>query len=72
MVLPVEIVPNPDAIEPVDEPSWILDLDMSLSKQRDFDVEELLNEAQRFSERIYTFFRWAVTDEFLQHFGGES
>jgi uncharacterized protein (TIGR04255 family) len=44
---------------------------MSLSKQRDFDVEELLNEAQRFAERIYTFFRWAVTDEFLQHFGGE-
>ncbi|MFO5473256.1 MAG: TIGR04255 family protein, partial [Dolichospermum sp.] len=62
---------DPDAIEPVDEPSWILDLDMSLSKQRDFDVEELLNEAQRFAERIYTFFRWAVTDEFLQHFGGE-
>lgn len=62
---------DPDAIEPIPEPSWILDLDMSLSKKRDFSVAILLSEAQRFTERIYTFFRWAVTEEFLRHFGGE-
>lgn len=61
---------DPDAIEPIPEPSWILDLDMSLSKQRDFSVAILVDEAQRFTERIYTFFRWAVTEEFLRHFGG--
>jgi uncharacterized protein (TIGR04255 family) len=58
-------------VEPIEEPSWILDLDMSLSEQRTFNVEELLSETQQFSERIYTFFRWAVTDEFLQRFGGK-
>ena len=44
---------------------------MSVSENRDFDIENILTDAERFSERIYTFFRWAVTDEFLSHFGGE-
>ena len=60
-----------DAIEPNAEPSWILDLDMSLSKNREFSIEAMISEAKRFSERIYTFFRWVVTDEFLRRFGGE-
>ncbi|RUT03418.1 hypothetical protein DSM106972_050570 [Dulcicalothrix desertica PCC 7102] len=70
-LLPEGITFDPDAIEPIEEPSWILDLDMSLSKNREFSVEGLISEAQRFSERIYTFFRWAVQDEFLRRFGGE-
>jgi uncharacterized protein (TIGR04255 family) len=62
---------DPDAIEPITEPSWILDLDMSLSKNREFNIAVLMKEAQQFSERLYTFFRWAVQDEFLRRFGGE-
>lgn len=62
---------DPDAIEPIPEPSWILDLDMSLTKNRKFSIEELISESQRFAERIYTFFRWVVNDEFLRRFGGE-
>jgi uncharacterized protein (TIGR04255 family) len=62
---------DPGAIEAVAEPSWILDLDMSVSENRDFRVEELMSEAQHFAERIYTFFRWAVKDDFLQRYGGE-
>jgi uncharacterized protein (TIGR04255 family) len=62
---------DPDAIEPIDKSSWILDLDMSLSKNREFSVEALMEEAKQFSERLYTFFRWAVEDEFLRRFGGE-
>lgn len=61
----------PDAIEPIAEPSWILDLDMSLSKNREFSIEALMSEGQRFAERIYTFFRWAVEDDFLRRFGGQ-
>lgn len=71
-LLPASATFDPDAIEPIAEPSWILDLDMSLSKNREFSVEALMSEAKRFAERIYTFFRWAVTDDFLRHFGGES
>jgi hypothetical protein len=44
---------------------------MSVSKNRDFHVEELMSEAQHFAERIYTFFRWAVEDDFLQRYGGK-
>lgn len=60
-----------DAIEPVAESSWILDIDMSLSKNREFSIEELMSEGRCFAERIYTFFRWAVKDDFLRRFGGE-
>lgn len=62
---------DPDAIEPVAESSWILDIDMSLSKNREFSIEELMSEGRCFAERIYTFFRWAVKDDFLRRFGGE-
>jgi uncharacterized protein (TIGR04255 family) len=62
---------DPDAIEPVAESSWILDIDMSLSKSRDFNIEELRSEGRCFAERIYTFFRWAVKDDFLWRFGGK-
>lgn len=62
---------DPDAIEPIAQKSWILDLDMSLSKEREFSTLTVMEEAKQFSERLYTFFRWAVTDEFLNHFGGE-
>ncbi|BAU65679.1 unknown protein [Stanieria sp. NIES-3757] len=62
---------DPDAIEPITKTSWILDLDMSLSKNREFNIAELMREAKQFSERLYTLFRWSVTDEFLRRFGGE-
>jgi len=62
---------DPEAIEAIDDLSWILDLDMSVSPNRDFRVEELISEAQHFSERIYTFFRWAVEDDFLRRYGGQ-
>lgn len=62
---------DPNVIEPIDQPSWILDLDMSISEDQEFNVEKILEDTKRFSERIYTFFRWSVTDEFLNYFGGE-
>jgi uncharacterized protein (TIGR04255 family) len=71
-LMSADVTFDPDAIEPIDEPSWILDIDMSSkSKNREFSVEALISEAQNFAERIYTFFRWAVQDEFLRRFGGE-
>lgn len=70
-LLPANATIDPAAVEPVTEPSWVLDLDMSLSTQRPFSVEGLVSEGQRFAERIYTVFRWVVNDDFLQQFGGE-
>lgn len=68
--LPEGATVDPAAIEPATEKSWILDLDMSSASPMHFDVEHVVTEAQRYAERIYTLFRWAVTDEFLSRYGG--
>ena len=69
--LPPHVTVDPAAIEPSEAPSWILDLDMFSSKSVPFSVDGVITDARRYMERLYTFFRWAVTDEFLRHFGGK-
>jgi len=61
---------DPNAIKPIDEESWVLDIDMWRSKQVSFDIDELASDIRSFSERLYAVFRWSVTDEFLLHYGG--
>jgi uncharacterized protein (TIGR04255 family) len=70
-VMPANATFDPYAIDPVPERSWILDLDISATTTQLFSVEALMQQAHNFTERIYTFFRWAVTDEFLRRYGGE-
>lgn len=60
-----------EALEPVDKPSWILDLDMFSEAPRPFDPEALVDDVQRYAERLYAVFRWAVTEEFLRRYGGK-
>jgi uncharacterized protein (TIGR04255 family) len=62
---------DPAAIEPAKEKSWILDLDMFSVAPMPFVVDRVVAEAQRYAERIYTLFRWAVTADFLVHYGGK-
>ncbi len=72
--LPAHSTIDPTAIEPIAEPSWILDLDMftlPFAEIKAFEVEAIMDDAGYFAERLYTFFRWAVTQNFLRHFGGE-
>ncbi|MEK7470201.1 MAG: TIGR04255 family protein [Planctomycetota bacterium] len=69
--LPAGATPDPSAIEPMSDRSWILDLDMFSAAPSEFSVDTVVATATRFAERIYTVFRWAVTDEFLRHFGGK-
>jgi uncharacterized protein (TIGR04255 family) len=61
---------DPSAIEPVDRPSWILDLDMFSADAQPFDPEALVAEVRTYAERIYAVFRWAVTEDFLRRYGG--
>jgi uncharacterized protein (TIGR04255 family) len=63
---------DPGAIEPIDEPSWILDLDMFSTEAFPFDVERLIREADEFAQRLYALFRWAVTNDFLIRYGGKT
>ncbi len=59
------------AIEPLTEPSWILDLDMFRTEPRAFDPAEVVTDALSYAERTYAFFRWVVTDDFLRLYGGK-
>jgi uncharacterized protein (TIGR04255 family) len=58
------------AIEPATAPSFLLDLDMFSAGPLPFDVDAIVERAQRYAERVYTVFRWAVTDDLLRRFGG--
>ncbi len=69
--LPAGATVDPTAIEPITEPSWILDLDMFSASPLAFSVDRVVDDATRFAERIYAFFRWAVTDDFLRRYGGD-
>jgi uncharacterized protein (TIGR04255 family) len=58
-------------MEPARQPSWVLDLDHYTSQPEDFDLAAIGGKVAEFCDRIYTFFRWAVTDVFLDEFGAE-
>ncbi len=62
---------DPSAIEPTDEKSWILDLDMFSATAVSFTVDQVVEDARRYAEQIHKFFRWAVKDDFLRRYGGK-
>ena len=68
--LPAGSTVDAAAVEPINEPSWILDLDMFTTTPAPFSIDRVIEDATRFTGRIYTFFRWAVTEEFLRRYGG--
>ncbi len=70
-LLPPNTTVDPSAIEPIEEPSWILDLDTFSSGPHPFESAAILSDARDYAERAYGFFRWVVTDEFLRFFGGK-
>ncbi len=59
------------AIDPIESNSWVLDLDASHG-ERTFDPVAILSQVRLFSDRIYRYFRWATTDQFLVNFGDGS
>ena len=70
--VPARSTVDPAAVDPVDEPSWILDIDAFRQESSAFDVELIGSRARTLAERIYSFFRWVVTDEFHRRYGGVS
>lgn len=62
---------DPAAVDAIDAPSWLLDVDAFIEDSSPFDVDAVLRRARDFAERIYAFFRWAVTEDFLRRYGGE-
>lgn len=70
-LVPAHGTVDPAAVEAIDEPSWLLDVDAFQAETRELDVEAAVQQARGFAERIYSVFRWAVTDEFLRRYGGQ-
>lgn len=70
-LVPSRSTVDPAAVEAIDEPSWLLDVDAFKIDTRPLDVDATLAQARHFAERIYSIFRWAVTDEFLRRYGGQ-
>lgn len=68
--LPPKATVDPAALDVIAEPSWILDLDMFRATSGPFDSKLVVSEVDEYADRIYTFFRWAVTDDFLRLYGG--
>lgn len=58
------------ALSPIDEPSWILDIDAFRDEPRPLDPDQVITEATMLATRIYSLFRWAVTPSFLTTYGG--
>ncbi len=68
-MLPADATPDPMAIEPIHERCFLLDLDVFDETPTAFDSRAIAQRGVQFAERSYTFFRWAVTPEFLGRFG---
>ena len=69
--LPENATYDPNALEPVPGPSWVLDLDMFTTESRAFSGEELVKTARDYAECLYGLFREMVTMEFLAYHGGK-
>ncbi|NYI80629.1 TIGR04255 family protein [Nocardioides panzhihuensis] len=59
------------SVPALDRHSWLLDLDSFRSFEQPTKGVDAVGVARDLGEAAYRFFRWAVTKEFLQHFGGE-
>ena len=69
--LPANASFDPNILDPIAEPSWILDLDVYATVARPFVTANVAALAESFSEKIYRIFRWMVTDDFLIFYGGK-
>ena len=68
--LPPQAIYDSNLLNPVPEPSWILDLDMYTQEPQPFECAKLIKTGEKFSGRIYHVFREMVTDKFLEFYGG--
>lgn len=74
-LIPANGTADPAAVEPLPVASWLLDLDAFRSYAPEnthlLDPVEIVEQMRTFAERIYSVFRWAVTDELLRRCGGQ-
>jgi uncharacterized protein (TIGR04255 family) len=64
---------DPDMAPPVGVKSWVLDVDSYSTNcaGQSFDTQMLCTELDKVAARAYAFFRWSVTEKFLERFGAK-
>jgi uncharacterized protein (TIGR04255 family) len=65
-VLPPNLVHDPNILTPKEVTRWYLDLDCVNEESQSFGSGEMLGRCRTMMERIYSFFRWSMTDEFIE------
>jgi len=73
-MLPAGMSHDPDMAPPVKSQSWMLDIDSFTTDKpqlEGFLPASLKIATDSMADRAYTFFRWAVTPQFLKRFGAE-
>jgi uncharacterized protein (TIGR04255 family) len=70
--LPAGMTIDPNLLPPLQENTWLIDLDVSSSQESAFDADAIINTARLAAERVYSVFRWMVTPEFLKTYGGDN
>lgn len=69
--LPKSATVDPLVIEPIERPSWLLDIDAFCNEKMDLNPTELQSQLLSLTQYSYAFFRWAVTDTFLAYYQQE-
>lgn len=69
--LPNNAIHEPDLLDPMNKPSWILDIDSYAENRVPFTSKDLTPITRALAERCYAVFRGMVTDQFLKEYGGK-
>lgn len=70
--IPKDMTFDPSITPVASEDSWVLDIDMSNENSVVFNSENISKQALIFTQRIYSIFRWMVTDKFISYYGGKN
>ena len=70
--LPAGATADPAVIVPIDEASWILDIDAFSVRSQPFNAQAIAAHTRLLAERGYAMFRWAVNDAFPRRRGGKT
>lgn len=72
-LLPAGATHDPDTAPPVNARSWMLDIDSFTTSglpEDGFQTGGIIGKVDTMANRAYAFFRWSVTQEFLERFRG--
>jgi uncharacterized protein (TIGR04255 family) len=68
--LPPGATVDPNAVPPIDDESWVLDIDAATQKSAPWTEANIIDETAELADLAHRMFRWAIKPAFIQTFGG--